>query len=167
MQSDQHFTSPVRAYIARKFQNSFQFGKKYEENGEKTFETPGARYEVRVVECYLTKEESSSVDESRPLEPKSDLFFSSSWFEVRDINNRDLDDFVENECVHDGNSEDTASYLLGLDDDHKHFSYCKKDRFSKPEVFDGTAYKSRPLNEAESKSLDSLLKQKLDTLYRK
>ncbi|MDO8511606.1 MAG: hypothetical protein Q7S55_05590 [Nanoarchaeota archaeon] len=161
------FTSPIRTYIARQLQASFQFGKKYEEKEEKTFETTEARYEVRVVECYLTKEEKSSVDQSRPLEPRSDLFFSSSWFEVHDINDRDLDDFVENECVHDGNSEDTASYLLGLDDDHKHFSYCKKDWFSKPEIFDDIAYKYRSLNGVEIKSLDSLLKQKLGTLYRK
>ena len=137
----------------------------------KTFETTEAKYDVLAREYYLAKEgadeEDQHLDLSRLLKPKSRLFFSSLEFEVYGINNYWQDKPVENFCVYGGDYDDTANFLLELDRNYKHFSYGKKDRFDEPEIFDGYAYKLRPLNQAERRSFDALIKQKLDALYRK
>ncbi|MEK6809325.1 MAG: hypothetical protein AABY40_01495 [Nanoarchaeota archaeon] len=169
--TNQDFTSPVRMYVAQQLQTSFAFGQKYGEKTVKTFEMPSAKYEVRIMECYLTKKEAgekSNLDLSRPLKPNSGLFFSSSWFEVHKINGRELDDLVEeNIFLYGGSSEETTHFLLELDDKHKHFSYSRSDRFDQPEIFDDSAYKSRSLNQDERNLLDHLIKLKLDALYRR
>jgi len=174
MENNHLFSSPIRRYATQQLQTSFQFGPEYKEREVSVFETEGARYEVRIVECYLTKEEadsrSQSLDESRQLGDSGNsatLFFSSSWFEVHDISSNDLDELVDSDRVHHGNNEETADYLLILDGERKHFSYCKQNFFSEPKINDDCAYRSRALNDDEQRSLDSLLKQRLDTLYRR
>lgn len=176
-ENNQTFTSPVRKYITERLQVPFDFAK---EIIIPTFETPKARYEVRVAEWYLTLEEAAKdghvLDKSRPLklEPKSgsskpkptDLFFSSSWFEVYNISNEELDDDVENEQVYQGNLQETAAFLLELDGEREHFSYCQLNWFSEPDIFEGHAQVDRSLQPGERESLDALIKQKLDVLYR-
>lgn len=173
MERQEQFTSPIREYLAQKMQTSFAFTELKE---IPTFETPGAKYEVRVVGCYLTEEEAAkdriTLDKSRPLRVrflgktkpellKPDLFLSSSWYEVHEINDGSLDDLVDNECVHQGNGIETADFLLKLDIEGKHFSYCGNNWFSEPDPFDGAAYKNRPLNADEKKYLDNIIKDKL------
>ena len=169
----QIFASPIRKYLAQKLQLSFDFAE-----GENifTFETAGARYEVRVTECYLIKEEvgkeGQKLDKSRPLKVvfqdkskpqrlKPDLYFSSSWFEVHQINDNTLSDSIDNECVYQGNGLQIADFLLNLDRERNHFSYYKVNWFSEPDPFDGVAYKSRPLNADEKKYLDNIIKDRL------
>lgn len=170
-ETNQNFTSPVRRYIAQLLQASFPFGQEYEEKVE-TFEIPSAKYEVRVMECYLTKKEAGEKNEfldlSKTLKLGSDLlFFSSSWFEVHERDHYEAGCTVENECVYEGDGDEIVNFLLELDDEHEHFSYCGRGWFCEPEIDDDPAYKSRPLNLNEQNSLDALIKQRLDALYRR
>ena len=177
-QSGQDFTSPMRLYLTQMVQASFGFGA--EQREIHTFEVPKALYEVRIAECYLTVEEAAkdgtTLDKFRQLrldslsgsvKPKpTGLFLSSSWFEVWDVRSYVLDELVDNEEVHTGNAEETADFLLELDAEHKHFSYCDIDWFEEPEIFEGHAQKYRPLRDGEKHILDLLIRQRLRAFYR-
>jgi hypothetical protein len=173
------FTSPIRRYVTGELQVSFDFAKDMKREIH-TFETPKARYEVRIVECYLTPEEAAKdgttlnksqqlklYSRSRSVNPKpTGLFRSSSWFEVYDIVNNKLDCCVENRQMYQGNADEMAEFLLELDEEHEYFSYCNIDWFEEPEIFEGYAEKSRPLHSGERNILDLLIREKLNTLYR-
>ena len=159
------FTSPIRKYLSQKLQLSFDFAGCEDET--KTFETPQADYEVRKIECYLTKEQARKegttiLDYSCELKVKGlSLFLSSSWYEIFTIY---TDDLFEGICQ--GNENEIVEDLLWLELQKEHFSYnskCNDDGDSD----EGCYLIRRPLNQEEKKSLDSLIKQKLDLLYRK
>ena len=159
------FTSPIRKYLSQKLQLSFDFAGCEDET--KTFETPQADYEVRKIECYLTKEQARKegttiLDYSCKFKVKgSSVFFSSSWYEIFTTY---TDDLFEGMCQ--GNENEITEDLLWLELQKEHFCYSiVKEEINYIEK--GCYFRYRSLNAGEIKSLDNLIKQKLDDLYRR
>ena len=143
----EYFTSPFRDYIAQKMQVPFKFGRKYAKQKVKTFEAPEARYSICKVTCY-----DLGADGKRT--------FSSDWYEVYDAAHPDL---VDGEEVFSGQEEEIAGFLLELDQQREFFSYKGRDDETEG---DDCIFTYEPLDNKEVKSLDNLIKQKLDALYR-